>query len=98
MSRAILCPHFTALISREVMRVQTSMQIVSFLVHVIVDEVLNKKLGNYTPIDNILTHYAAEYHTPGTPQESRVALCTKMGLLTTKRLHFLPLIESIREF
>jgi hypothetical protein len=63
LSRAILCPHFTALNPREVMSVQTSMQIVSFLVHVIVNEVLHKKLGNYAPLDNIFTYYAAEHHS-----------------------------------
>jgi hypothetical protein len=63
LARAILCPHFTALIPRQVMSVHTSMQIVSSLVHVIVEVFFNKKLGNYTPLDNIFTYYPAEYHS-----------------------------------
>jgi hypothetical protein len=68
LSRCILCPHFTALLPTELMRISTDMHVISFLVHIIVDDVLHKKKGNYTPLENIYTYYAAEYHHPATPQ------------------------------
>jgi len=89
LSRCILCPHFTALLPTELMRISTDMHVISFLVHIIVDDVLHKKKGNYTPLENIYTRYAAEYHTPATPQDARVTFCRRMGLLTHDGRHFI---------
>nr|QQM16266.1 putative nucleocapsid protein [Degsystermes virus] len=97
-SRSVLCPHFTALLPRDIMRRSTSMQVVSFLVHVVVDDVLHKKQGNYTPLENIFTYYSAEYHTPGTPQPSRIAFCRRMNLLTPDEAGFLPILEGAAVF
>jgi len=89
LSRCILCTHFTALLPTELMRISTDMHVISFLVHIIVDDVLHKKKGNYTPLENIYTYYAAKYHTPTTPQEGRVMFCRRMGLLTHDGRHFI---------
>jgi hypothetical protein len=88
-SRAILFPHFTALIPQEIMREDRAFHFVCFLVYVIVDDVLHKKVGNFTPLENIFMYYSAEYHSPGTPQPARRGFCTKMGLRNIEETNFL---------
>jgi hypothetical protein len=97
LSRSLLCPHFTALLPRELMRRSTTMQYVSFLVHVVTDDILHKKAGNYTDLENILIYYSAEYHNPCTPHDSRLVFCDHMGLLTPTRESFLPILENLRD-
>jgi hypothetical protein len=97
-SRALLCPHFTALIPQEVVRVSSTIHYVSFLVHVVVDDILHKKVGNYTELENIFIYYSAEYHAAWTPQDARISFCDHMGLLTPDRALFLPVIEHLRDF
>jgi hypothetical protein len=58
------------------------MHIVSVLVHVIVNEVLHKKLGNYIPVITS-SHTMLLSITPGIPQKSRFHSA-------------FPVIESIR--
>jgi hypothetical protein len=97
LSRSILCPQFTALIPRDIMRRSTTMQFVSFLVHIIEDDILHNKVENYTALEDIFINYSAAYHTPCTPQEARLSFCGKMGLLTPGRDLFIPVIEGLRE-
>jgi hypothetical protein len=97
LSRSILCPHFTALIPREIMRNSTTMQYVCFLIHVIVDDILHKKAGNYTELENNLVNYSAQYHTPRTPKDPRIIFCDHMGLLNPARDYFIPMLENLRD-
>jgi hypothetical protein len=94
LSKSILCPHFTALIPQDIVRNSTSIHYVSFLVHVVVDDVIHKKEGNYTNLENIFTYYRAKYNSNVTPQSGRVAFCRRMGMLTPDETLFVPLIEG----
>jgi hypothetical protein len=98
LSRAILCPHFTAIIPRDIVRNSTTIHYVEFLVHVIVDDILHKKIGNFTDLDNIFIYYSAEYNSPGTPQDSRMIFCSHMGLLSPAHDRFAEVIERQRDF
>jgi hypothetical protein len=97
-SRSVLCPQFTALIPREIMRSSTALHFISFLVHVVVDDDLHKKARNFTDLDNIFTYYCAEHNTPNTPQDSRVTVCSGINLLTHDRRRFIPILENQRDF
>jgi hypothetical protein len=96
-SRSVLCPHFTSLIPREIMRSSTAFHLISFLVHVCVDDVLHKKARNVTDLDKIFTYYCDQYNTPATPQDARVSFCSTMNLLTHDR-RFIPILENQRDF
>jgi hypothetical protein len=61
-SRSILCPHFAAIIPKEFIRLNNSKHFVSFLVHIVVDDMLHKK-------QDIFTYYCADFNSPGTPEE-----------------------------
>lgn len=97
LSRSILCPHFTALIPREVVRINYAIQMISFLVHVVTDDILHKKTGNYTELENIFIYYSAEYYTPGTPQRARVSFCRRMGLMLPDQPRFIQVLEGLRD-
>lgn len=81
LSRCLLCPHLTPLIPKELMRIENSFLRISFLVHLLVDNVLHKKAGNYTPLESILTYFKAEYNSNGTPEPGRAIFFSRMGLL-----------------
>lgn len=98
LSRSVLCPHFTALMPRSIARVSNSMNYISFVIHIVVDDILHKKAENYTALDNILTYFSAEFNSPGTPHESRMNFCRHMGLLSPTGERFVEMLERQRDF
>lgn len=80
-SKAIMTPFFCSLIPRKFTKAGKGLHYFFFLVHVVIDNVIQKKHGNYTGLESIWTYYLAAYRSEATPEESRIKFCTSVGLI-----------------
>jgi hypothetical protein len=67
------------------------MHFVSFLVHIVVDDMVHKK-------QDIFTYYCADINSPGTPEQGSQSFCVRMGLVAPWSVRFLPQVEGLKQF
>jgi hypothetical protein len=91
-TRAILCPYFTSLLPRDIIRRSRCGHYMSFLVHILADNVIHRKQQNFTGLRDMFTYYAAAYNCLGTPLGAREIFCQKVGLLNEAHTAFIPVI------
>lgn len=81
-SRTILTPHLVSMLPQSFVNQVELCHQVFFLAHVRVDMVLHRRRGNFTPLKDIFTYYAAEFNTPISSQEAREKFFSYVGYRT----------------
>nr|QWX94188.1 putative nucleocapsid protein [Gonipterus platensis bunyan-like virus] len=70
-SKAVLTPFFTSCIPHKFINKVDNENLLFFISHIIVDDVIHKKDKSFTDLTVMLAYYKAAYGSPGTPQTSR---------------------------
>lgn len=80
--RSILSPFFCSVIPREYSAAGDACHYFFFLIHVLVDDVVHKKTGDFTSLESMIQYYLAAYRSEATPRMSRILYCQN-NVITT---------------
>lgn len=87
LTHAIVCPFLPSL-HPETASGHSNIHAIMLFVAVKLDDVIHKKEGNFTALDNLITYYRAGYKSAATPKNSRVEVMRKIGLMSNSSQNF----------
>lgn len=87
-SRAVLCPMFVACIPPNCVQVDKNIHIVSLCVTILLDDILHKRAGTQTDLEQLFSYYKAAYNSPSVPDDGRLMYMQKLNLVVRGAKHF----------
>lgn len=87
-TKAVLSPFFTSCIYRGALSKNTNENMLFFVVHICIDNVIHKKDKKYTGLMEMLAYYKAAFESPATPELARKKFCGGLDLLDAARKIF----------